>query len=75
MFSYEVDDELSLELLHDGLAREMFLVVDESREHLRPWLPWVDDTRQIQLAGDAFALHIDSRQCAHIHGIVLVDAR
>ena len=46
-FTNRVDDELKLELMHVGLARELFLEVDESRAHLRRWLTWVDDTRQI----------------------------
>lgn len=47
MFTRRVDDELELELLHVGLARDLFLTVDDSREHLREWLTWVDDTKQI----------------------------
>ena len=47
MFTHRVDDELELELLHDRLAPELFAAVDGCREHLRAWLPWVDDTLQI----------------------------
>lgn len=47
MFTRAVDDDLYLELLHDGLAAELFMAVDDSRHHLRRWLDWVDDTRQV----------------------------
>lgn len=46
-FTRVIDDELELELLHVGLAEEIFREVNGNREHLRAWLPWVDDTRQL----------------------------
>ena len=44
MFTLKVDQEIELQLfqLHD--AEELFYLVDNNREHLRQWLPWVDNT-------------------------------
>lgn len=42
MFLLKVDEEISLKLLEPTDAEELFTLVDESRMHLRKWLPWVD---------------------------------
>jgi len=39
-----IDDELLLRSLQPGDAQELFSTVDASRDHLRPWFPWVDLT-------------------------------
>ncbi len=44
MFSLRVDDEVALELAEEHHAPEMFALVDRNRDHLRPWMPWVDAT-------------------------------
>jgi ribosomal-protein-serine acetyltransferase len=67
VLSIRVDDELSLGLLEERHADELFALTERNREHLRRWLPWVDavvvteDTRHFlrqsleQLArGDGF---------------------
>ena len=45
MFSYKIDDETEIRLFTEQHADLLFAVVDENREHLREWLPWVDDTK------------------------------
>jgi len=45
MFSLRVDDEVEIRLLEERHADEVYALVDANREHLRPWLPWVDGTR------------------------------
>ena len=42
MFRMQVNEEVSLKLLEMEDAKEIFALVDESREYLREWLPWVD---------------------------------
>ena len=42
MVSILIDDELLLRSFEPEDAQELFRVVEASREHLRPWLPWVD---------------------------------
>lgn len=44
MVSMLIDDELVLRSLQPGDATALFKAVDASRNHLRPWLPWVDMT-------------------------------
>lgn len=42
MVSILIDDELLLRSFEPEDAQELFKTVDATREHLRPWLPWVD---------------------------------
>jgi ribosomal-protein-serine acetyltransferase len=44
-FPLSVDDATELRLMKPSQAETIFRVVDENREHLRRWLPWVDRTR------------------------------
>jgi ribosomal-protein-serine acetyltransferase len=45
MFRIAVRPDLDLELAVYSHAEPMFRVVEENREHLARWLPWVDGTR------------------------------
>lgn len=45
MFVHKVTDEISLKLMRQKDAEELFNLVDQSREHLREWLPWVDSMK------------------------------
>lgn len=42
MFSFHVNESISLELLQEHQAEEIFELIDANREHLREWLLWVD---------------------------------
>jgi ribosomal-protein-serine acetyltransferase len=42
MFSYRVDEEISIELLQQHHKEELYNLIDSNREHLRKWLLWVD---------------------------------
>jgi ribosomal-protein-serine acetyltransferase len=44
MFTLRADDEVELELAEAHHAEEIFALTDRNREHLRPWMPWVDGT-------------------------------
>ncbi len=46
-FSLTVDDEIDLQLVEQDHAEALFRLVDESREHLDPWLPWVRHNTQV----------------------------
>jgi ribosomal-protein-serine acetyltransferase len=48
MFALRVDDEVALELAEERHAAEIFAVVDRNRDHLRPWMPWVDATKGVE---------------------------
>lgn len=47
MFIYKVDDEISMRMLAVKDAERLFQITDHSREYLREWLPWLDDTKSI----------------------------
>ena len=40
-FSLEVDDELELQLLEEDHAQGLFRIIEECRDYLDTWLPWV----------------------------------
>ncbi|QVY62740.1 GNAT family N-acetyltransferase [Cytobacillus gottheilii] len=44
MFTLKVDEELELQLFQLQHTEELFALVDFNRQHLRKWLPWVDNT-------------------------------
>lgn len=43
-FEIKINEKLSLKLRGEEVAADLFLLVDKNREHLRPWLPFVDLT-------------------------------
>lgn len=38
----KIDSDLELHLFQEHHAKELFLLVETNRTHLRKWLPWVD---------------------------------
>lgn len=48
MFQLEIDQELTMRVLEPCHAEELFRLTDQNREHLRPWLPWVDKTLTVE---------------------------
>ena len=62
MFSLKLTDEIELRLLEERHAEALFAVVEQNREYLREWLPWLEmntspnETRSfIKSALDQFA--------------------
>ena len=47
MFSLKADDEVELELAEMHHAQEIFDLVERNREHLAPWMPWVEGTTTV----------------------------
>jgi ribosomal-protein-serine acetyltransferase len=45
MIGIRVDDDVFLRLHEERHAEELFRLTEANREHLRPWMPWVDATR------------------------------
>jgi ribosomal-protein-serine acetyltransferase len=42
VMAIRVDDEIQLRLIEERHAREYYALIDRNREHLRPWMGWVD---------------------------------
>ncbi|WP_110927933.1 GNAT family N-acetyltransferase [Bacillus massiliglaciei] len=42
MFSFKVDEEITIDLLQQYNREELYELIDTNREHLRKWLLWVD---------------------------------
>lgn len=43
----QVTNDISLELLREDHAQELFELIDLNRQHLRAWLPWLDFTKSV----------------------------
>lgn len=48
MFSIEIDNDLELRSLEEAHIEELFALIEQNREYLREWLPWVDDNMSIK---------------------------
>lgn len=48
MFVYQINSDLYLKLLEIRDAEELFQITNDSRDHLREWLPWVDGTKSVE---------------------------
>jgi ribosomal-protein-serine acetyltransferase len=48
MIGIRVDDEVFLRLHEMRHAEELFRLSDENRDHLRPWMPWIDGTKSVE---------------------------
>lgn len=42
MFKYTINENINLKLLERGMSGDLFQLVNNNRELLRRWLPWVD---------------------------------
>lgn len=47
MFVLHVNDRLMLRMLSARDAEPLFHLIDQSRDHLKTWLPWIDDTENV----------------------------
>lgn len=48
MFTYKIDDDLSLKFLELRDAERVFELTNNSRKYLREWLPWLDFTVKVE---------------------------
>jgi len=47
LFILHIDDEISMRMLSIKDAESLFHITDKSRNYLRNWLSWVDDTTSV----------------------------
>ncbi|WP_137743021.1 GNAT family N-acetyltransferase [Robertmurraya siralis] len=48
MFVHKIDEDLSLKLIELRDGERIFELINNSREYLREWLPWLDTTIKIE---------------------------
>ncbi|MBR7795066.1 MAG: GNAT family N-acetyltransferase [Bacillota bacterium] len=48
MFYHQLSPEAGLQLLEHRHANQLFYLTDQSRNHLRKWLPWIDQTQTVE---------------------------
>jgi ribosomal-protein-serine acetyltransferase len=76
LFTLIVDENIILRILSGRDAAPLFTITDQSRDYLKRWLPWVDDTRTVD---DSFmfiksSLEIYNRRTGMTAGIFLDEA-
>jgi len=47
LFSHEIDNNLSLELLETTDAEELLNLIDSNRSYLKEWLAWLDRIKEV----------------------------
>jgi ribosomal-protein-serine acetyltransferase len=48
MFKFQIDSGLDLRILELRHAPDVFMLVDRDRKYLSEWLPWVNNTHQVE---------------------------
>lgn len=56
MFTLRVNEEIELQLLEKRHKEELYELVDQNREHLREWLPWVDNMKSAEDYNEIFPM-------------------
>lgn len=59
MFLYQVDEEVSLKLLTQLDADDVFDLIDRNRTHLREWLGWVDSSTDVSMSQAFIQYNLD----------------
>lgn len=50
MLTLKIDDNISLELVEEKHTKPIYDLVSENKNHLRQWLPWVDNMQTVEFA-------------------------
>ncbi len=48
MFTHRIDSATYMKLLEPQDSDKLYQLIDSSREHLRQWLPWVDQNTTVE---------------------------
>jgi ribosomal-protein-serine acetyltransferase len=48
MFFRKLNQEIKLSLTISQYADEIFTLVDENRDHLKQWMPWLDSVKKVE---------------------------
>lgn len=52
MFALRIDDDVSLRLLEERHAGDLFALIDANRAHLSRWFDWIDRTTEVEQTRD-----------------------
>ncbi|PKM53997.1 MAG: RimJ/RimL family protein N-acetyltransferase [Firmicutes bacterium HGW-Firmicutes-5] len=47
MFKHIVDNDIEIRIREVRHSNEIFSLIDKERDHLRKWMAWVDDTKEV----------------------------
>jgi ribosomal-protein-serine acetyltransferase len=67
-----IDDQITLRQLSHSEADVFFQLVDNNREHLGKWLPWVDSTKSPEDSLDFINRTIHKRRDGEEYGFAVV---
>jgi ribosomal-protein-serine acetyltransferase len=74
LFEKTISDRVRLALIDSAHAEELYATIDRNRDHLRPWLGWVDKTNAV---GDLAQFVISARgryqESGDITAVILCD--
>jgi ribosomal-protein-serine acetyltransferase len=73
LFEIKIDESLSLVIPNLNRAAEIFSLIDEDRNHLRTWLPWVGVTTSVEDTRKNLARRIaafDKKEQASFYGLL-----
>lgn len=59
MFKYQITEDMDLRILELRHAEIVYQLVDENRNYLGKWLPWVDFTRSVEDSKDFIKLELN----------------
>jgi ribosomal-protein-serine acetyltransferase len=73
LFEIKIDESLSLVIPNLNRAAEIFSLIDEDRNHLRTWLPWVGVTTSVEDTRKNLARRIadfNKKERAYFYGVL-----
>ena len=59
MISHEIDQEVSLRLFTEDDEEEFYQLIMNSKEHLKPWITWIDSVNSQEDTNKSLALRIE----------------
>ena len=60
MISHEIDQEVSLRLFTEDDEEEFYQLIMNSKEHLKPWITWIDSVNSQEDTNASLTLRIEA---------------
>lgn len=67
----KVNNEITLTLIGEQNAGELFALTDRNREHLRKWLPWVDGTKTVDDTMEFIRMSMEQNQKDEVYKFII----